>query len=108
MGIEIIGDNTTITSIKPKGKVVYCRGESHKYWLELQFVDENNVPVTGLNVWLEYHPLASAQEVAMWKKYGNDYNPTPPPNPPVEIFNKPLVRRRHHLAGGIPPVEFGP
>ncbi|GAA0485678.1 hypothetical protein GCM10009413_22380 [Tatumella punctata] len=84
--MEIIGDNTCITSIRPKSKVVYCRGEPHKYWLELQFVDENNNPVTGLNVQLEYHPLASAKEVAMWKKYGNhDYNPTPPPNPPAGI-----------------------
>ncbi|EOA7740544.1 lipase family protein [Escherichia coli] len=97
MGIEIIGDNTTITSIKPKGKVVYCRGESHKYWLELQFVDENNVPVTGLNVWLEYHPLASAQEVAMWKKYGNDYNPTPPPNPPAGVTDNQGVVRFDNL-----------
>ncbi|MBS0895150.1 hypothetical protein JK211_15585, partial [Tatumella sp. JGM130] len=48
--MEIIGDNTCITSIRPKSKVVYCRGEPHKYWLELQFVDENNNPVTGLNV----------------------------------------------------------
>lgn len=84
--MEIIGDNTCITSIRPKSKVVYCRGEPHKYWLELQLVDENNNPVTGLNVRLEYHPLASEKEVAMWKKYGNhDYNPTPPPNPPAGV-----------------------
>lgn len=75
--MEIIGDNTTVTSVTPKGKDVYCRGEPHKYWLELQFVDENNTPVTGLDVLLEYRPLASAQEVAMWSKTGYEFNPTP-------------------------------
>ncbi|MCX8963300.1 lipase family protein [Erwinia psidii] len=83
--MEIIGDNTCITSIRPKSKVVYCRGEPHKYWLELQFVDENNHPVTGLNVQLEYHPLASAKEVAIAHRRGYDYDPTPPPNPPTGV-----------------------
>lgn len=83
--MEIIGDNTTVTSVTPKGKDVYCRGEPHKYWLELQFVDENNTPVTGLDVLLEYRPLASAQEVAMWSKTGYEFNPTPPPNPPAGV-----------------------
>lgn len=84
--MEIIGDNTCTTSVVPKGKVVKCRGEPHQYWLELQFVDENNMAVTGLNVRLEYHPLASGEEVAMWKKYGGyDFNPTPPPNPPAGV-----------------------
>ncbi|HEO0719565.1 TPA: hypothetical protein U5E38_004222, partial [Yersinia enterocolitica] len=64
--MEIIGDNSSVTSINPKGKVVYCRREQRKYWLELQFVDENNTPVTGLNVLLEYHPLVSAEKVVMW------------------------------------------
>ncbi|MCR9003531.1 lipase family protein [Rahnella perminowiae] len=84
--MEIIGDNSVITSVAPKGKVVYCRGETPRYWLELQFVDENNLPVAGLKVTLEYHPLASAQDVAMWKKYSNyHYDPTPPPNPPAGV-----------------------
>jgi len=84
--MEIIGDNTTVTSLKPKTKIVYCRGEPHKYWLELQFVDENSNPLVGLHVWLEYHPLASAEQVAMWKKYGHcDFNPAPPPNPPARV-----------------------
>ncbi|AYA09776.1 MULTISPECIES: lipase family protein [Rahnella] len=84
--MEIIGDNSVITSVAPKGKVVYCRGETPRFWLELQFVDENNLPVTGLKVTLEYHPLASAQDVAMWKKYSNHhYDPTPPPNPPAGV-----------------------
>ena len=84
--MEIIGDNTSVTSLRPKGKVVYCRGEQHKYWLELQFVDENNNPVSGLNVQLDYHPLASAEEVAMWKNhFSYDFNPTPPPNPPAGV-----------------------
>lgn len=84
--MEIIGDNTCMTSIKPKGKVVYCRGEPRKYWLELQFVDEKNKPVTGLKVTLEYHPLATSEEVAHWGKFGNNpFNPTPPPNPPTGI-----------------------
>lgn len=84
--MEIIGDNTSVTSRKPKGKIVYCRGEPRKYWLELQFVDENNTPVTGLSVHLEYHPLASAQEIAKSKHYdGPQYNPTPPPNPPAGV-----------------------
>lgn len=82
----IIGDNTCITRITPQGKVVYCRGEQRKYWLELQFVDENNTPVTGLNVLLEYHPLASDEQVEMWRKFGgHDFNPTPPPNPPIGV-----------------------
>jgi hypothetical protein len=85
MGMEIIGDNTTVTSIRPKGKVVYCRGEPHRYWLELQFVDENNTPVSGVNVRLEYHPLASAKDVAIAQSRGYDFNPTPPPNPPAGI-----------------------
>jgi hypothetical protein len=85
ISMEIIGDNTCVTSLIPKGKVVYCRGEQHKYWLELQFVDENNIPVTGLNVRLEYRPLASAQEVAMMKQTGYDFSPTPPPNPPAGV-----------------------
>ena len=83
--MEIIGDNTCVTSLRPKYKVVQCRGEQHKYWLELQFVDEKNTPVSGLNVRLEYHPLASAKDVEMWRKFGHDYNPTPPPNPPAGV-----------------------
>ncbi|EEQ09094.1 hypothetical protein ymoll0001_37670 [Yersinia mollaretii ATCC 43969] len=83
--METIGDNTCITSINPKGKVVYCRREQRKYWLELQFVDENNTPVTGLNILLEYHPLASAQEVAVMRRTGYDFNPTPPLNPPAGV-----------------------
>ncbi|WP_276970496.1 hypothetical protein [Tatumella ptyseos] len=31
--MEIIGDNTCFTSIRPNNKVVQCRGEQHKYWL---------------------------------------------------------------------------
>ena len=87
--MEIIGDNTCFTSIRPNNKVVQCRGEQHKYWLELRFVDENNTPVSGLNVRLEYHPLASARDVEMWRQSGYDYNPTPPPNPPY-IHNQVL------------------
>ncbi|EIS5620857.1 lipase family protein [uncultured Leclercia sp.] len=83
--MEIIGDNTCVTSLRPTYKAVQCRGEQHKYWLELQFVDENNTPVSGLNVRLEYHPLASAKDVEMWRKFGYDYNPTPPPNPPAGV-----------------------
>lgn len=94
MGMEIIGDNTTVTSVVPKCKVVYCRGEPHRYWLELQFVDENNKPVSGQNVRLEYHPLASAEDVAMWSKYGGyNYNPTPPPNPPAGVTDSQGVVR---------------
>ena len=96
--MKIIGDNTLITSVRGTSKVVYCRGEQHKYWLELQFVDENNSPVTGLNVRLEYHPLASAEEVAMWKKYGGySYNPTPPPNPPAGVTDGQGVVRFDNL-----------
>ncbi|QKJ85132.1 Lipase family protein [Paramixta manurensis] len=83
--MEIIGDNTCVTSLRPKGKVVYCRGEPHKYWLELQFVDENNTPIAGLNVQLKYSPLASEREVAIARSRGYDYNPTPPPNPPAGV-----------------------
>lgn len=96
--MEIIGDNTTVTRLIPKGKVVYFHGEQHKYWLELQFVDENNNPVSGLNVRLEYHPLASAGEVAMWKKYKDyDFNPTPPPNPPASVTDSQGIVRFDNL-----------
>lgn len=84
--MEIIGDNTCVTSTRYTTKVVYCRGKQRKYWLELQFVDESNNPVSGLNVRLEYHPLASAEQVAMWRKFGGyDFDPTPPPNPPAGV-----------------------
>ena len=36
----------------------------------LQFVDENNSPVTGLNVRLEYHPLASSVFLALQDMLG--------------------------------------
>lgn len=91
--MEIIGNNTCVTSLRPKYKAVQCRGEQHKYWLELQFVDENNTPVSGLNVRLEYHPLASAKDVEMWRKSGYDYNPTPPPNPPAGVTDSQGVVR---------------
>lgn len=78
--MEIIGDNTCVTSTRYTTKVVYCRGKQRKYWLELQFVDESNNPVSGLNVRLEYHPLASAEQVAMWRKFGGS-----PPNPPAGV-----------------------
>jgi len=83
--MEIIGDNSCYTSLKPKGKVVYCSGEARTYSLELQFVDENNKPVTGLKVYLEYHSLATEAEVALSRLHGCNYNPTPPPNPAAEI-----------------------
>ena len=83
--MKIIGDNTCVTSLRPKYKVVQCRGEQHKYRLELQFMDENNTPVSGLNVRLDYHPLASAKDVEMWRKFGHDYDPAPPPNPPAGV-----------------------
>ncbi|EJS3276809.1 lipase family protein [Salmonella enterica] len=91
--MEIIGNNTCVTSLRPKYKAVQCRGEQHKYWLELQFVDENNTPVSGLNVRLEYHPLASEKDVEMWRKSGYDYNPTPPPNPPAGVTDSQGVVR---------------
>ncbi|MGX5108236.1 lipase family protein [Enterobacter cloacae] len=83
--LEIIGDNTCVTSLRPTCKVVRVRGEPDKYWLELQFVDENYVSVAGLNVQLEYQPLAKAEDVEMWKTRGYSYNPTPPPNPPAGV-----------------------
>ena len=64
MPLEIIGDNTCITSIKPTGKVVHCRGIADKYWLEIQFVDENNLSVVGLIVRPEYLPLPVMK---MWR-----------------------------------------
>ena len=95
--MEIIGNNTCFTSLRPEYKTVQCRGEQHKYWLELRFVDENNTPVSGLNVRLEYHPLASARDVEMWRQSGYDYNPTPPPNPPGGMTDSQGVVRFDNL-----------
>ncbi|WP_343648206.1 lipase family protein [Enterobacter sp.] len=80
-------DNTTVTCLshKMKYKEVAC-GKQLKYWLELQFVDEDNHPVSGLNVQLEYHPLATAAELALWARGGHtQFDPTPPPNPPAGV-----------------------
>lgn len=68
--MEIIGDNTLVTSLRGTYKTVQCRGEQRKHWLELQFVDENNSPVTGLNVRLKYHPLASSVFLALQDMQG--------------------------------------
>ena len=91
--MEIIGDNTLVTSLRGTYKTVQCRGKQRKHWLELQFVDEHNSPVTGLNVRLEYHPLASEKDVAMWRKSGYDYNPEPPPHPPAGVTDSQGVVR---------------
>ena len=91
--MEIIGDNTLVTSLRGAYKTVQCRGKQRKHWLELQFVDEHNSPVTRLNVRLEYHPLASEKDVAMWRKFGYDYNPTPPPHPPAGVTDSQGVVR---------------
>ena len=68
--MEIIGDEPLVTSLRGTYKTVQCRGEQRKHWLELQFVDENNSPVTGLNVRLEYHPLASSVFLALQDMLG--------------------------------------
>ncbi|WP_455426408.1 hypothetical protein [Dryocola sp. LX212] len=73
-------DNTTVTSLshKMKYKEVAC-GKQLKHWLELQFVDEDNNPVSDLKVQLEYHPLATAAELALWARGGHTrFDPTPP------------------------------
>ncbi|BEM74022.1 hypothetical protein SME36J_34450 [Serratia marcescens] len=80
-------DNTTVTCLshKAKYKEVPC-GEQLKHWLELQFVDEHNNPVPGLKVQPEYHPLATAAELALWARGGHTrFDPTPPPNPPAGV-----------------------
>ncbi len=80
-------DNTTVTCLshKAKYKKVSC-GEQLKHWLELQFVDETNNPVSGLKVQLEYHPLATAAELALWARGDHTrFDPTPPPNPPAGV-----------------------
>ncbi|MFY7112798.1 lipase family protein [Enterobacter cloacae complex sp. SHL020] len=80
-------DNTTVTCLshKMKYKEVAC-GKQRMHWLELQFVDENNHPVSGLKVRLEYHPLATAAELALWACGGHTrFDPTPPPNPPAGV-----------------------
>lgn len=74
MSLKNKGCYTAYTSINSKSPVAYC-GPQKSYWLELQFVDENNNPVSGLNVKLEYQPL---------KEHSN---PTPPPHPPAGITN---------------------
>lgn len=82
MGVS--GDNSTVTSLNPIFKEVFC-GKQKKHWLELQFVDENNNAVSGLNVQLEYHPLATEKEMAMFQWGGHSFNATPPPHPPAGI-----------------------
>ncbi|WP_262749801.1 lipase family protein [Enterobacter quasiroggenkampii] len=80
-------DNTTVTCLshKMKYKEVAC-GKQRMHWLELQFVDENNHPVSGLKVQLEYHQLATEAEVALLRRGGdNRFDPTPPPNPPASV-----------------------
>jgi type VI secretion system protein VasL len=80
-------DNTTVTCLshKMKYKEVAC-GKQLKHWLELQFVDEDNNAVSGLKVQLEYHPLATAAELALWARGGHTrFDPTPPPNPPAGV-----------------------
>jgi type VI secretion system protein VasL len=80
-------DNTTVTCLshKMKYKEVAC-GKQLKHWLELQFVDEDNNVVSGLKVQLEYHPLATAAELALWARGGHTrFDPTPPPNPPAGV-----------------------
>ena len=78
------GDNTCVTSLRPTFKAVAC-GKQKLYWLELQFVDEDNHPVSGLNVHLEYQPLVSAAEMALCPGKYRNYDPTPPPHPPVGV-----------------------
>lgn len=83
--MAMTGDNTCVTSLRPTFKAVAC-GKQRMHWLELQFVDEDNHPVSGLNVWLEYHPLATAAELALWSRSShNTFDPTPPPNPPAGV-----------------------
>jgi type VI secretion system protein VasL len=80
-------DNTTVTCLshKMKYKEVAC-GKQRMHWLELQFVDENNNPVSGLKVQLEYHQLATEAELALLIRGGdNHFDPTPPPNPPAAV-----------------------
>jgi type VI secretion system protein VasL len=68
-----------------KYKEVAC-GKQRMHWLELQFVDENNNPVSGLKVQLEYHQLATEAELALLRRGGdNRFDPTPPPNPPAAV-----------------------
>ncbi|MGL5599987.1 MAG: lipase family protein [Silvania sp.] len=81
------GDNTTVTCLshKMKYKEVAC-GKQRMHWLELQFVDENNHPVSGVKVQLEYHQLATEAELALWARGGQTrFDPTPPPNPPAGV-----------------------
>lgn len=83
--MAMTGDNTCVTSLRPTFKAVAC-GKQKPCWLELQFVDENNQPVSGLKVQLEYHPLATAAELALWARGGHTrFDPTPPPNPPAGV-----------------------
>lgn len=88
-------DNTMVTCLthKMENKVVRC-GKQLKHWLELHFVDENNNPVTGLKVQLEYHPLATEAQLALWRQDGDiQFDPTPPPNPPTGVTDSQGVVR---------------
>ncbi|HDR2621405.1 TPA: lipase family protein [Enterobacter chuandaensis] len=68
-----------------KYKEVAC-GKQRMHWLELQFVDENNNPVSGLKVQMEYHQLATEAQLALLRRGGdNRFDPTPPPNPPAAV-----------------------
>ncbi len=78
------GAYTAYTSLRPKYPVAHC-GKQKPYWLELQFVDESNKPVSGLNVRLEYQPLVSAEEMAICPGKYHNYDPTPPPHPPAGV-----------------------
>ncbi|EPQ6781660.1 hypothetical protein ACUM5X_003285 [Shigella flexneri] len=75
-----------------KYKEVAC-GKQRMHWLALQFVDENNNPVSGLNVQLEYHPRAMAAELALWARGRHtQFDPTPPPPPVGVTDSQGLVR----------------
>lgn len=83
--MTMTGDNTCVTSLKHTFKAVVC-GKQKPCWLELQFMDEDNQPVSGLKVQLEYHPLATAADLALWSRSShNTFDPTPPPNPPASV-----------------------
>ena len=105
--MAVTGDNTCVTSLRLTFKAVAC-GKQKPYWPELQFMDEDHHPVSGLNVRLEYHPLATEPELALWARGGHTrFDPTSPPNPSAGVTDSQGLVRFDDLYGIAVGVKTG-